>query len=312
MTLREWFCRLTGLPLRLRADRDIDDEIASHLELAKADYLRQGISEAEAQRLAGIKFGSVTAAKENVWEQRRLPGIGSLFQDARYAARGMRKSPGFALTTIATLGLGIGLCSVMFSVVYEILLRPLPGVPEPDQLAMLQTPVPYPWFESYRDQAKDAWTATAFIAPVPLAIAFNQSGGVSPDRINGALVSPDYFSTLRVQPMLGRVFDPQREQLGASPTAVITERFWRTRLNADPNVIGRTLRVNGRAVPIMGVEQTRFRRSRPRLYSTGDLHRRHGGCGDSARAAGQRFASHDATRVWRPAQIASRRYHRPS
>ncbi len=256
MTLRELWCRLTGLPRRQNPDPDLDDEIASHLELAKADYLRQGMSEAEAARLAGMKFGSVAAAKENVWEQRHAPGIGALVQDVRYAARGMRQSPGFTLTTIATLGLGIGLCSVMFSVLYGGM-RPLPGVKDPDQLVMLENPVPYPWFERYREQGrergKDAWSASAFMAPVPFAIAVNSSSVAAPERIDGVLVSPDYFSTLRVQPMLGRFFDPQREQAGALPTAVVTERFWRTHLNSDPHVIGRTLRVNGRAVPIIGV-----------------------------------------------------------
>lgn len=252
MTLRELGCRLIGLPRRQNPDPDLDDEIASHLELAKADYLRQGMDEAEAQRLAGMKFGSVAAAKENVWEQRHAPGMGALLQDVRYAARGMRQSPGFTLTTIATLGLGIGLCSVMFSVLYGGM-RPLPGVKDPDQLVMLENPVPYPWFESYRDQGRDAWSASAFMAPVPFAITVNSSSVAAPERIDGALVSPDYFSTLRVQPMLGRFFDPQREQAGASPTAVVTERFWRTHLHADPHVIGRTLRVNGRAVPIIGV-----------------------------------------------------------
>ncbi len=249
MTLRELFCRLTGLPRQLRPDRDFDDEIASHLELAKADYQRQGKSEAEAERLAGKRFGSIAAAKENVWEQRHAPGMSAVLQDVRYAARGMRKSPGFTLTTIGTLALGIGLCSFMYSML-RTMFRPLAGVPDPGQLAMLQTPVPYPWFESYRERGKSAWDATSFIAPVPLTIAF---GAASPDRVDGALVSPDYFSTLRVQPMLGRFFDPQREHLGASPTLVITERFWRMRLNSDPHVIGRTLRINGRAVPIVGV-----------------------------------------------------------
>ncbi len=255
MTLRELWHRLTGFLRRPDHDPDFEGEIASHLEMAKADYLRRGMSEAEARRLAGIRFGSVAAAKENVWEQRQAPGLSAVLQDVRYAARGMRKSPGFTLTTIGTLALGIGLCSVMFSVLNETLFLPLPGVPDPVQLAMLQTPVPYPWFESYREQGKSVWDASAFIAPVPLTIAF---GAASSERMNGALVSPDYFSTLRLQPMLGRLFDPQREQLGASPTLVITERFWRMHLNADPHVIGRTLRVNGRVVPIVGVTAPGF------------------------------------------------------
>jgi predicted permease len=250
MTLRELCCRLTGLLRRQDPDPDLEDEIASHLELAKADYLQRGMSEAEAQRFARMKFGSVGAAKEDVWEQRQMPGIGSLLQDAQYAARRMRKSPGFTLVTVATLALGIGLCSVIYTLLNAAFLRPLPGVPEPNRLAMIQIPVPYPWFESYREQGKTAWTAAAFMAPAPFGVAIE---GTGPERITGALVSPEYFATLRVQPLLGRLFDPRLEQAGGAPVAVVTERFWRMHLGADPRVIGRTLRVNGRTVSIIGV-----------------------------------------------------------
>jgi macrolide transport system ATP-binding/permease protein len=250
MTLRELCSRLTGLLRRRDPDPDLEDEIASHLELAKADYLRRGMTEAEAQRLAAMKFGSVAGAREHVWEQRQVPGLGALLQDARYAARGMRKSPGFTIVTVATLALGIGLCSVIYALLNAIILRSLPGVPEPDRLALVQGPVPYPWFESYRDHDEAAWAAAAFIGPAPFDVAIEGAAG---DRITGALVSPEYFATLRVQPLLGRIFDPQLEKVGGAPTLVITERFWRTHLRADPGVIGRTLRVNGRAVPIIGV-----------------------------------------------------------
>jgi hypothetical protein len=185
MTLRELCCRLKGLLRRQAPDPDLEDEIASHLELAKADYLQRGMSEAEAQRCARMKFGNVGAAKEDVWEQRQMPGISSLLQDAQYAARRMRKSPGFTLLTVATLALGIGLCSVIYTLLYAAFLRPLPGVPEPDRLAMMQMPVPYPWFETYREQGKTSWTAAAFMAPAPFGVAI---GGSGPERITGELV----------------------------------------------------------------------------------------------------------------------------
>jgi predicted permease len=255
MTLRELYCRLTGLLRRQYPDPDLEDEIASHLELAKADYLQRGMSEAEAERFARIKFGSVGVAKEDVWEQRQMPRIGSLLQDVQYAARRMRKSPGFTLVTVAALALGIGLCSVIYTLLNGVVLRPLPGVPEPDQLAMTQTPVPYPWFENFRDRGKGLWTAAAFMAPAPFGVAVE---GTGPERIIGTLVSPEYFATLQVQPVLGRLFDPQLEQAGSAPVALVTERFWHTHLGADPRVIGRTLRVNGHTVTIIGVGQRNF------------------------------------------------------
>ncbi len=250
MTLRELCCRLKGLLRRQAPDPDLEDEIASHLELAKADYLQRGMSEAEAQRLARIKFGSVGAAKEDVWEQRQMPGIGSLLQDAQYAARCMRKSPGFTLVTVATLALGIGLCSVIYTPLNGGYLRPLPGVPEPDRLALEQPPVPYSWFESFRDQGKGLWSAAAFLPSSPFGVALE---GAAPERIIGTLVSPEYFATFEVQPLLGRLFDPRLDGDGGAPVAVVTERFWRTHLGGDPRVIGRTLRVNGHTVMIVGV-----------------------------------------------------------
>jgi hypothetical protein len=127
MNLRELCCRLTGFPRRPNPDPDLDDEIATHLELAKAEYLRRGMNQAEAQRAAAVKFGSVAAAKEHIWEQRQAPGMGALLQNVRYAARGMRSSPGFTLTTIGTLALGIGLCSALYTVLNAFLLRRVGG-----------------------------------------------------------------------------------------------------------------------------------------------------------------------------------------
>lgn len=255
MTLRELWCRFSGVLRRQDFDPELEDEMASHVELAKADYLQRGMSEAEAERLARIKFGSVVAAKENVWEQRQMPAISSFLQDAQYAARRMRKSPGFTLATVATLALGIGLCSVFYSPLNGVFLRPLPGVPELDRLAMIQAPVPYPWFENFRDRGKGLWTIAATMASEPLGVAVEGSG---PERIIGAVVSPEYFATLQVQPLLGRLFDPRLEQAGGAPVAVVTERFWRTHLGADPGVIGRTLRVNGQTVTIIGVGPRNF------------------------------------------------------
>jgi predicted permease len=255
MTLRELCCRLKGLLRRQDPDPDLEDEIASHLELAKADYLQRGMSEAEAQRCARMKFGSVGAAKEDVWEQRQMPGIDSLLQDAQYAARRMRKSPGFTLLAITTLALGIGLCSVIYTLLAGGVLQPLPGVPEPDRLAMTQAPVPYVWFESFRDRGKGRWTIAACMAPAPLGVALERS---APERIMGALVSPEYFATLEVQPLLGRLFDPRLDVAGGASVAVVTERFWRAHLGADPGAIGRTLRVNGHTVRIIGVGPRNF------------------------------------------------------
>jgi predicted permease len=167
----------------------------------------------------------------------------------------MRRGPGFAIITIATLAVGIGLSGFIYTLLNFLILRPLPGVPQPDQLQLVQNPVPYPWFEHYRDLGKAPWTAAAFIGPVPCSVAVE---GLAAERISCALVSPEYFATLRVQPLLGRLFNPQLERVGAAPTVVVTEQFWRTRLRAAPSTVGRTVRVNGYTVPILGVAPRGF------------------------------------------------------
>ena len=186
-------------------------------------------------------------------EEGGLPSLASCVQDARYAIRGMLMSRGFTLATVLTLALGIGLCSVLFSVLNAFVLRPVPGVSDPARLVTVEAPMPFPYFENYRNQKGLSAGMAAFIGPVPLNVAVNAPSAGRPERIFGHLVSPEYFSTLGVEPLLGRFFDPARELPGAAPTVVLSEHFWQTRLHADPQVIGRAVRVNGRQSTIIGV-----------------------------------------------------------
>src|ERR1019366_5055868 len=132
-------------------------------------------------------------------------------------------------------------------------LRPVPGVSDAGRLVTLQAPVPYPYFERYRDEKGLSAGMAAFIGPVPFGVAVNASTDGKTERVFGHIVSPDYFSTLGVTPLLGRFFDPALESPGAGATVVVSERFWRMRLHADPRVVGRALRVNGRQATIVGV-----------------------------------------------------------
>jgi hypothetical protein len=258
MTPRELWERLTGLRRNRDLDREMEEEIASHLELAQADNLRAGVTPEEARRLAAVRFGSITSAKEGVWDQRGLPAVSSFVSDLRYAARGMRKSPGFTLVSVLTVAMGIGLCSAVFNALGYFFLRPVPGVPEPARLASLQAPVTYPEFEKYRDRNSGAFAAAAYIGPVPFGIAMEQADRANGERVYGQLVSSEYFATLGVKPLVGRFFDSSLDPPGAAPSAVVSERFWRTHLGADPHVAGKTLRVHGRRATIVGVGPEHF------------------------------------------------------
>ena len=208
--LRVFIRRLAGLFHDDRRERELAEEIESNLQMHIADNLRAGMSAAEARRQALIRLGGVEAAKEAYREQRRLPVFDTLLQDIRYGMRGLRRSPGFALTAVLTLALGIGATTAIFSAVYTLLLRPLP----------------------YRDPGRLVWVAErsrsggsgAIVAPDMVAwrergrpfaaiagYAFNEytlTGAGGTVRLHGAMVTANFLSLLGVAPQAGRDFVP--------------------------------------------------------------------------------------------------------
>ncbi|MGA7410753.1 MAG: ABC transporter permease [Bryobacteraceae bacterium] len=186
------------------------------------------------------------------WVTTPAQHLTELHRDVVYALRRLAKSPGFAFVGIISLSLGIGVCSVYFSEINSLLLRPLPGARDPGALVAFDAPSSYPYFERYRDQKGVAAAATAFIGPVPFGVALRDRDATK-ERVFGHLVSPEYFSTLGVEPALGRFFRADEEKPGTSPVVVVSDRFWRTRLHADPRVVGRILGLNGKSAIIVGV-----------------------------------------------------------
>jgi hypothetical protein len=183
----------------------------------------------------------------------RLPAMYLLEirQDVVYALRMLAKSPGFTAVAVLSAGIGIGVCSAVFSE-SRALAGPPPGIRDPAALAT-PDPVPYPYFERYRDQRQVVESGAAYVGPVPFAVAFTADKRAKAERFWGHLVSPDYFTALGVTPAAGRLFDPQTEKPGGAPVVVVSERFWRAQLGADPHAVGRTLRLNGRMATVVGV-----------------------------------------------------------
>ena len=193
----------------------------------------------------------------------RLPAeyATELRQDVRYAARRLRQSPGFTTVAVLSLGMGIGVCVIFFAQMHTMH-QPIPGISDPGELVVVEQSASYPYFESYREQREIAKEATAFIGMVPFSIATGGSGERA-ERVSGQLVAVNYFDALGVTPLAGRVFHPQTEKPGSEPTVVVSERFWRTHLNSDPQAVGSILGINGQSAKVAGIAPKGFRGMAP-------------------------------------------------
>jgi hypothetical protein len=178
--------------------------------------------------------------------------------DMRYALRALRKSPGFALVGIISMGLSIGVTTNVYSSKWALLFRDLPAAANAPNLVMPEKPVSYYYIEQFREQKNLFAGVAAFQIGVPFNVTFQGAENAKPQRIFGQLVSPDYFSVLGVQPQLGRVLSPTLDKPGDSPVVVITDRFWRNHLNSSPDAIGQILRLNGQIATIVGITPREF------------------------------------------------------
>ena len=264
--LRAWLLRLGGQFRKERRDRDLAAELESHLQMHVDDNVRDGMAPEEARRQALIKLGGVEQTKEDYRDRRGLPVLEQFLQDLHYGLRMLARNSGFAAVAVLTLALGIGVNTTIFSVVSSMLLRK-PPVPDPDRLMMLLSrnpaavdeanrwPVSAPDYLDWRAQA------TSFSGMAALAADdFTLSGGSEPERAPGARVSAEYFQVLGARPMLGRAFLPGEDQAGHEHAVVLREDLWQRRFGADPQVIGRTVKVNGDNYTVVGVMPATFRR----------------------------------------------------
>ncbi|MFZ0689420.1 MAG: ADOP family duplicated permease [Acidobacteriaceae bacterium] len=189
----------------------------------------------------------------------RLPVeyLNEMRRDLPYAVRALVKSPGYAVVGIVSMGLGIGLTTNVYTQQWVLMTRPLAGVASPKQLVTAETPASYPYIEQYREQKE----LFAGVAAVENLVQFNvglpgQSG--KPERVYGQLVSPDYFSVLGMEARRGRLLNADLDKTGGMPAVVISDRFWRSRMNADPDAIGQTVKLNGQNATIVGVTPRKF------------------------------------------------------
>ena len=184
--------------------------------------------------------------------------LSEIRRDLRYAWRALIKSPGFALVGIVSMGIGIGLTTTVYSGELELVFRRLPGAANAERLVMPEKPVSYYYVEQYRDQKNLFDGVAAFQKGAPFNVIFQADSSSKPARVSGQLVTPDYFSVLGMRPQRGRLFRADLDQRGAAPTVVISDRFWRSRLNSSPSAVGQTLRINGQIATIVGITPRNF------------------------------------------------------
>ena len=253
---------------RKRTSEDFAEEIKAHLELEADDLEREGLSQDEARWKARREFGNVSAVQERFYERGRWVWLDRLLRDVRFGLRSLRQSPAFSATAILTLALGIGANTAVFSVMNAVLLRTLP-VADPDRLVYLRTSNPprgtgtidsnetfsYPVYDALRRQSRGLSPVMAYVPLSNSKVAVRY--GAQPEEAEGDMVSGTFFSGLGVNLPRGRGFSEEDETKHA-PIAVISYNWWTRRFARDPDVLGKTLYVNGVAMTIVGVAAEGF------------------------------------------------------
>lgn len=253
--------RFRTLIARRAADSETLEELADHLARQTRKHIAEGMHPDAAARLARIELGGVQRWREETAEARTGLLVSGLAGDCKYAIRSLRKRPAFTAIAVLTLGLGLGASSAIFAVIDGALIRPLP-FPEPNRLAAisLRMPMPatrtmvdmvwsYPKFVMFRDR-QPVFSAIALHSPETLTID-DRDGA---ERVSAEAIGSAYFSLIGAKPVIGRGFLPAEDSIGGgNSVVVVSDAFWRSRLDADPNVLGRTIEIGGTKRTVVGV-----------------------------------------------------------
>ena len=260
--LREALNRSLSFFQKQQRDSDLDAELQSHLDLAVEENISHGMAPEEARRRALVRFGGVQQAKEHQRAARGLPWLDVLLQDLRYTFRTLGRDSGFATISILIRALGIGANIVVFSVVDTILLRPLP-FPEANRLVRIAPKVSkcgascatystdaVQEFQRQNKSFSDFTGYDAFTAPGNWKL----TGGGIPVPVSEIDVMDNFFHTLGVQPLMGRLtFTAEESRPSGPPVLILSYPFWKRQLNADPNIIGKAISFGNTPTTVVGV-----------------------------------------------------------
>jgi predicted permease len=252
-----WLSRLFR---RNKLEHQLDKELVFHIEQHEQDLIARGATREEAHRRARLALGGPEQVKEKCRDARGTRWLEDLAKDTRYALRTFRQKPTFAAISILVLALGVGATTLMFGIINSVLLKPLP-FPQPEQLLTLHGSRPefgefwgysYPDFTDIRRESRSleigAWTFGGG--------TISQNG--EPEVLSGYRVSAEFFTILKVQPQVGRIFHPDEDRPGAMPVAILSDSLWRRRFAANPAVIGTTFTFDGGPVTVIGVMPAGF------------------------------------------------------
>ena len=250
---------------RDRVERDLAEELEAYLEMLVETKVAEGLTREQARRAALVEVGGVDQVKERVREIRVGHLLGTVWQDLRYGARTLVKSPAFTIVAVLSLALGIGANTAIFSVVNSILLRPLP-YPESERIVAVWHTPPQ---ESFPGMTRFSVSPGNYLDWKEQSRSFEQmaiyqyaglsmSAGSDPVPVTGAAVSSDFFAVLRAKVGRGRAFFPEEEQQGRDGSVILGHGLWQRAFGGDPNLVGRTVNLNSRTFTVVGVMPAGF------------------------------------------------------
>ncbi|HKF46137.1 MAG TPA: ABC transporter permease [Terracidiphilus sp.] len=246
-----------GLLRRRYWDKERVEEMEAHLAHEIGENVGRGMSEEEARRRAYVKFGSPQKMRERIWQMNSLGWLESVLRDVRHAGRALRRNPGYAVLAVATLGLGIGANTAIFSVINGVLLRPLPYADQDRIVHVDQVEnrtgaegigLSVQEYFDYRGQASSFEQMSEYHS-----MMFTLLGTKNPERVVTGVVSGNFFDMLGVQPALGRLFVAADEAKDAPPVLVLTYAYWMKEFGGDRNIVGRVFHMNDRSHTVVGV-----------------------------------------------------------
>ena len=261
--LKRMWARIGNFVMGRRSDERLREEMADHLAQQAEENMRAGMSAAEARRQAALKFGAVGAIRETYQTEVSLPFIETVLQDLRYALRMLWRSPGFSFIAIATMALGVGATTAIFSVIDATLLHPLP-YPKAAELVRLEDDLPGVGAQDvgisvpeWRDLENSGIFQSVSVSGHGANV--NLTGSAQPERLSYKHVTPNYFAVFGVDAQLGRTFDPHDATPGFNLEAVISDGLWRREFGADPHIIGKALLLDNDLYHVAGVMPSGFR-----------------------------------------------------